>query len=158
MSIHDFQHGNEALRQKLNSLVGESNQLATLRGDNQFISVTKGPGGSVVRLMWNAVLARLPHLAQGGVIPVLVKSNGGSDGTRDAYATWAYDLYAIGDTGYTTKLNTSGALQPLSSPARIAKWSVTKAADGSVGLALYQSGAIVLYSCQETVGTQANCT
>ena len=97
-----------------------------------------------------------------GVLFVLVKSNGGSDGTYDpstntgTTASWAYDLYALGDTGYATKLNLSGAVQPTRSAARVTIGPVVKAADGTPGLAYYDaSGAIQLWDCKETVATEA---
>jgi hypothetical protein len=97
--------------------------------------------------------------AADGFFAVLVKWNAGSDGNNTTYATWTYDLYALDDTGYTTPLNLSGALQPENSPARIAKWSVTKATDGTVGEAYYDAaGVIQLYTCREKIGGQNNCT
>jgi hypothetical protein len=95
----------------------------------------------------------------GNFFPVLVKWNAGSDGNSTTYATWTYDLYPLGDTGYTLQLNSGGALQPENSPARIAMWSVSKAPDGTVGHAYFDaSGNIQLYTCRERIGGQKNCT
>jgi hypothetical protein len=97
--------------------------------------------------------------AADGFFAVLVKWNAGSDGNNTTYATWTYDLYATSDTGYVTPLNLSGALQPENSPARIAKWSVTKATDGTVGEAYYDAaGVIQLYTCREKIAGQINCS
>ena len=94
------------------------------------------------------------------LFPVLVKSNGGSDGTSSTRATWAYDLYALGDTTYQTKLNTTGgARQPKNSPARIQFGSVTKASDGSDAMGYYdKDGAIQLWSCQEVRADPQVCS
>ena len=85
---------------------------------------------------------------------VLVKQNGGSDGTPSTYASWAYDLYYLVDTAYGTKLNGSGAIQPERSAARILKGPVVQATDGSAGVAYWDnSGVIHLWDCQEKHGS-----
>jgi hypothetical protein len=89
--------------------------------------------------------------------PVLVHNNGGSAGNSTTLTTYAYDLYALTDTGLTTKLNLSGAIQPVCSRARIILAQVTAAGSGSVGMAYYNaSGVIQLFDCQETIN-QTNC-
>jgi hypothetical protein len=97
-----------------------------------------------------------------GLFPVIVKWSAGSDGTYSkstntgSFASWTYDLYPQNDTGYTTKLNKAGALQPKRSPARMFIGPVGKAPDGSVGLAYFDStGAIALWDLQETRATEA---
>ena len=81
---------------------------------------------------------------------VRVKSNG-----TDGGGLPLYDLYALADTGYATKLNLSGAMAPLDSRAR---WQTdvipTAAPDGSVGDAFYAvDGTIRLDTCPETLCT-----
>lgn len=88
----------------------------------------------------------LGQVGQSGFFPVLVKHNG-SDGAGPTY-----DVYALADTGYVTKLNLAGPLSPENSRAR---WNsgltITAAPDGTTGEAYYAtSGAIVLYNCKET--------
>lgn len=96
-------------------------------------------------------------VATQGAVFVLVKWVGGAAGNRTTYCSWTYDLYPLGDTGYTAKLNQAGALQPENSPARVLKVAVTKASDGTTGLAYYGAdGAIRLYSCCEKM-SQLNC-
>ncbi|HVS73079.1 MAG TPA: hypothetical protein VHQ47_17625 [Phycisphaerae bacterium] len=101
-------------------------------------------------------------LRQPFIFPVLVKQNGGTDGTYDAAsntgttASWAYDLYDLSDSSSSTKLNLSGAIQPLRSAARVTIGPVVQAADNTEGLAFYGAdGAIRLWDCQETVLTEA---
>lgn len=90
------------------------------------------------------------------VFPCLVKWVAGSDGTSSAYATWTYDVYAIGDTTYDNAL-TETAQQPTCGRCRSIKASVTKATDGSVGLAYYKAdGTVGLMDCQE-VYAQTTC-
>ncbi len=84
---------------------------------------------------------------------VLVKNNGGGGGTSTTTINATYDLYALSDTSYTTKLNTAGALSPAFNRAELSPPTtpVATATDGSVGLAYYDaSGAIQLWSCLET--------
>lgn len=61
MTIGRFEGGNPSARDKLNQLVEEVNALATLRGDERYIVVRKGPGGSTVSLNVAAVLAQVPR-------------------------------------------------------------------------------------------------
>lgn len=83
------------------------------------------------------------------LFPVLIKSVGGSDGTQTTYASWTYDLYPLGDTSYTNKINSS-ALQPLCSRARYMEGKVVKPSDGDYGEAFYDaSGNIVLWDLPE---------
>jgi hypothetical protein len=103
-----------------------------------------------------------PRTRFDGLRMVLVKQNGGSDGTYDAgtntgtTAAWEYDLYDLADTGYLTKLNSDGTRQPLRSAARVTIGPVVQADDGSAGLAFFDAdGAIQLWDCQETVDTEA---
>ena len=84
---------------------------------------------------------------------VLVKNNGGGAGTSTTTINATYDLYALSDTTYVTKLNTAGALSPAFNRAELSPPTtpVATATDGSVGLAYYDaSGAIQLWSCLET--------
>jgi hypothetical protein len=92
---------------------------------------------------------------------VLVKRNGGADGTWDntagtgTYATWGYDLYALDDTGFKTKLNKSGPLQPKCGRARVSVGPVVQAADGATGEAYMDAaGAWQLWDCPETRGAE----
>lgn len=85
-----------------------------------------------------------------GMFPVRIKRNGGSDGTSSTYATWTYDLYNLKDEDYETKLNTSGAIQPEASAARVTYGSVEQASDGSTGVAYRGvTGIIKLWNVQE---------
>jgi hypothetical protein len=97
-----------------------------------------------------------------GFFPVIIKWSAGNDGTYSkstntgSVASWTYDLYPLNDTGYSTKLNKAGALQPKRSPARMFIGPVGKAADGSVGIAYFDStGAIALWDLPETRATEA---
>jgi hypothetical protein len=88
---------------------------------------------------------------------VLIKRVAGSDGNATTLATWTYDLYELGDTGYTNKLNDS-ALQPVRSPARMLEGKVTRPSDGSVGMAYIDAaGDIQLWDLGET-RTKFACT
>jgi hypothetical protein len=123
-------------------------------GSAQILYVESGTGAK-----W--ALVRL-GVKRAGVVPVLVKQNGGSDGTYDdatntgTVAAWEYDIYNLDDTGYVTKLNTGGTLQPLRSAARVTIGPVVQADDGSEGLAFFGAdGSIHLWDCQETVDTEA---
>ena len=115
------------------------------------ILVANGPCGIVISLA--PVREYRPETSaagSAGLFPVFVKRNGGADGSSTAYATWAYDLYALFDTGYVTKFNLSGAIQPTRSAARIIVGTVTQALDGSVGMAYRTAaGVIQLWDCQE---------
>lgn len=104
----------------------------------------------------NYIFPFVPGTAS-GFTPVLVKWNAGSDGDATHYASWTYDLYALTDTGFVTKLNTSGALQPTCGRCRTLMSEVTKALNGSVGNSYKdKTGAIKLFNCPE-IYVQATC-
>jgi hypothetical protein len=114
-----------------------SNQLVIGLGGQQS---EMGLAGS--RLLWPSSGGG----SSGAMIPVLVNPNG-TDG--DGLPT--YDLYALTDVGLVTPLNLSGPLPPLDS--RMRGWVgivITAAASGTVGVAYYRSGVIVLDHCPET--------
>ena len=76
MPIDHFAGGTTSGRHKLNQLVDEANIVATLRGDERFITVTKGPGGTLVSLRMDAVrqalvtaAANIHNLLNGGIHP-----------------------------------------------------------------------------------------
>lgn len=92
------------------------------------------------------------------MFPVLVKKNGGSDGTATTYASWTYDIYALFDTGYTSPLNGGTPLAVDCSRARAIKGPVTAAANGSTGEAYVKSdGTYGLFNLQE-VHSEGPCT
>lgn len=98
-------------------------------------------------------------IGKGNVTPVLLKQNGGSDGSwPSTAATWSYDLYALSDIGYVTKLNLSGPIVPYASRAEAVNSSVTAAADGTVGFAYFKAdGTIDLYLAKDFI-VQNTCT
>lgn len=96
-----------------------------------------------------------PQIEDPNVMAFIVKRNGGSDGSATTFASYAYDIYPIGDTGYTNKQNAS-ALQPELSPARFMEGKVTAATDGSRGLVTWdEDGVMVLLVCAEKRTKQA---
>jgi len=98
-----------------------------------------------------------PNNSVSGFFTVIVNPNGGADGNSTTFATWTYDLFLQSDTMQMNKLNTSGALNPLCSRARINQCSVTPAGSGSVASAFYNTtGKIQLWDVQE-VQPQTNC-
>lgn len=68
--LQRFTGGSPSVRNKLNAGINELNPLTVIRGDEQFIAVKRGPGGSLISLNIAAVLARVPKMA---VTSVLVK-------------------------------------------------------------------------------------
>jgi len=127
--------------------------LGEIAGGSQITSAFTTIGRSIGFTYGGSPLVAVTGNLSVGFKPVLVKANG-TDGTNTTY-----DLYALSDTGYVTKLNLAGALAPKCSRAR---WqtvlTVTAATDGTVGEAYYDStGAIQLYNCQEFVPMGA-CT
>ena len=95
-----------------------------------------------------------------GFSPVLLFQNGGSNGggaPSPAYASWTYDLYNIGDTGYVNRLNTSGPLGPSCGRCRTLMSQVVQAPNGSVGSAyIAADGTVRLFDCPEIYG-QNDC-
>jgi hypothetical protein len=83
-----------------------------------------------------------------GFFPVLVSATAG--GSAGPPASYAYNVYRLTDTGYSSALSTS-ALSPTTSSPRINGESASVAATGSVGMAYIASnGSIALYSVLET--------
>src|SRR4051794_38440821 len=105
MAIHRFRGGVQLIRDKLNHIVDESNQLAGLRGDEQFISVRKGPGGTTVALNINNVMARMPKGAI-DYFPVTVIKDGGSAGDGSTQCSFTYTVMDI--LGNTMQKNAAG--------------------------------------------------
>jgi hypothetical protein len=117
--------------------------------------VTHTPEGIAIRPV--AAAQPASRRSKQSTFPVLVKWSAGSDGTSTTYATWTYNLYRLSDTAYTNAL-TDAAVQPTCGRCRSIKASVTKATDGSVGLAyIAADGTVALFDCPELYATTA-CT
>ena len=153
MTIERFQGGNQSARDKLNRLVDEHNALAALRGDEQFIVVRKGPGGTTVSLNIANVLARMPRPPL-GFFPVTVKKDGGSAGGKTSPCTFTYTVMdtlgnvmaknASGDdaTGMTPEFNMRGT-----------RGLMVAAADNSHAMAFYDGTDLVLWMTTEQPAT-----
>ena len=121
------------------------------------VAVTNDANGITIALERTKLYNPTAVIPAAKIAIVIVKWSAGSDGSSSTFAAWTYDVYALADTGYVTKLNLSGAVNPKCSRARIAMCSVTKATDGSVGLAYYDtSGAIQIFDLQEVIA-QNSC-
>jgi hypothetical protein len=95
---------------------------------------------------------------QSGLFPVLVRRNGGDDGTTTTVADYTYDLYPIGDTAYASKLN-GDPVAVTCSRARVTVGRVNPAPDGSVGLAYRDTGGnLKLFDVPETRGVNVCAT
>lgn len=75
--LQRFHGGSPSVRHKLNAAVDELNPLTVIRGDEQFIAVKRGPGGSLVSLNIAAVLARVPKRAMASVLVEFTSAAGG---------------------------------------------------------------------------------
>lgn len=79
MAIGHFSGGSDTVRDKLNELVEAVNLLSTIRGDEQYISVNRNPGGVVVSLSLDRLVASL------GSSPEGYSSPGGNTGVSKLY-------------------------------------------------------------------------
>ena len=137
MSIDHFRDGNRSARDKLNQLVDEANSLAALRGDEQFIAVRKGPGGTTIALNLANVLARIPKTPL-GIFPVTVKKDGGSAGSKSTLCSFTYTVMDL--LGNVMNKDATGADATGMTPEFNLRGTVGKmvaAADNSHGLAFY---------------------
>ena len=146
--IDQFSGGSQSARDKLNRLVENVNALAAMRGDEVFITVRRGPGGSTIALNIDAVMARVPKVALGGgggFFAVKVEMDGGINGTQSTAATYTYTVRHLeGDL--------LGTLIPMSKPRD--PGSVTyQAGAGGYGIAFYDDGVLVLWDAGETKDT-----
>lgn len=84
---------------KLNEIVDRSNTLQSLKGDGQFIRVIRTQFGTVISLVIDAIIARIPKVLGGGSVPagvlfaVKVKKVGGSAGGVTEDCSFVYDIY-----------------------------------------------------------------
>lgn len=127
-------------------------------GTNVYVTVSYGvmPDAGYFPYYQATFSFSVPSAMKGASLKALIKANGGSDGTSSTYASWTYDVYALADTGYVKKLNTSGAVNPKCSRARIIIGPVTAATDGSVADCYYDTtGAVQIFDLQEFHGKQA---
>ncbi len=153
-----FKGGTKTAREKLNKLLEDGGDI---RGDGKYITVrkTKG-GGCTITLNVQQILQDIPKLRtpSGGAMDFvhftcIVKGNGGSQwsgGAPSTPASWEYDVYALTDGGFVTKLNLAGAIQPKCSRARQELGLITAAADGTEASCYYDDGgAIQIFDLQE---------
>jgi hypothetical protein len=117
---------------------------------NQYITLPAGYGLMVemddVDHAGKPITSWVSLMPSAGTFPVLVNPN-----STDGDGLPTYDLYALTDSGLTTRLNSAGPLPPLDS--RMRGWTgivITAAVSGSVGVAYYRDGVIVLDHCEET--------
>lgn len=103
----------------------------------------------------------------GNAMEVVVKKDGGAQGSDVAFASWTYTIYNSSDSTYTTPLATGLALQNGSPSSRWAEGEVNYAVDGARGIAQKNGGAWTLLSVDEirvvdvcdpalTIGSPAN--
>lgn len=143
MPIERFQGGDEGLRRKLNQLVDAVNTLSDIKGDNQFIGVTRS-GGATVRLMIDAVLARIPKPSATSLFLVKVTKDGGSNGNKTTAATWTYTVKNLAGS-------TIGTTVALTRPRPYG--TATYQAADSYGIAFYDGATLKLWDAGEIYGT-----
>lgn len=91
----------------------------------------------------------------GDFFPVRVKWVAGTNGDDSNYASWTYDIYHPKDEDLATKLNVT-AQQPECGRCRTLMSGVTKATNGSIGIAYRGvTGLAKLFDCQEVYEQEA---
>ena len=73
--INDFKNGNAGARAKLNAMLSELKSLSKIRGDEEYIKVTKGQGGVVVSLNFDALISLISRVLT-GVSPMIITAIG----------------------------------------------------------------------------------
>jgi hypothetical protein len=118
MPIDPFTGGSESARDKLNELVRQVNALSIIRGDNQFIAVHKGPGGSTVSLNIDAVVARVPRYVPDGAGQLhlgIVRSPGANGTASSTYVANVYgtSIASLSDSPTETSVTVTQTGTPL---------------------------------------------
>ncbi len=150
MPIPDVKGGAPSGRDKINQSIKQTNQLETLRGDEQFITVRKGPGGATVALNINNVLARIPK-APLGLFVVTVLEDGGAAGDASTQCSFTYTVKDI--LGNTMQKNATGTAATGMTPEfnlRSTTGACTKAPDNSEAIAFYDGTNLVLWMTLES--------
>lgn len=85
MPLERFTGGSVSARAKLNVLVHDQHELATVRGDEQYVGINKGGSGTTVQVNIPAIARRMPKRPP-AVFPVNLSQVGGTAGK------WTYDI------------------------------------------------------------------
>lgn len=83
--------GSPSAQRKSDYLTKIADIFQTMRGDETFIRVTKGPGGLLISLNWQAVVARVPKTVGGG---------GGNDQNSGQYQGQVKVMTSDGQAGW----------------------------------------------------------
>lgn len=153
-----FQGGNNAAQQKLRdklNQVAEGMYSNTQRFEGSFFDGHQGRSGSSPRLSLNRLLPRIPRniAVDSGLIMVLVKNDGGTQGDETSQCSFTYSVWPEGGDIQNPDTKLAELLTPILTPRdNIGAYIV--APEGSYGLA-YQSptGLLLLMVAEQRLWT-----